>query len=1020
MFMMAAASLLFLVAADCVSVGGVAVADVLDMLRNRATEERGKELIEKIGPAHEAAVPLLAAALRDSEYTVRRCAARALYRIGEASIPAIIHALDPKDTEQATTLGMALKPFGPKAAPAIPALIEALKTLSEGVSDSATAALSSIGPEAIPAVVELLRWQESWRTEWDTEAYRRSSIKDAAGSVIAGMGEAAIEPLVRILQGGDADRARAAAEGLGTMREDGLEARPVLEKALGHKAPRVRVTAAWSLYWLGFRLPEVIPVMVGCLEDSQPEVRYRAASLLGFLRRRAVSATPALAKLLEDPDWHVRSVAAAALGSVGAPKDQALLPLLGAVGDDQARVRERVVTSIGELWPPARESVSFLKHAATDKDFEVRVAALLALARVGAPPHEVVPHVRSVLATTSVEGREDLDTAYSTALDALDVLGDGGRAAVPWLVAFIREHAGYTADCAMTLLQRLAPEDPSFQSALVALLVRERSCDAAVTTLTALGPTLKPVLPELVRVLRESEGPRLRQIAGILAAMGPSASDAVPALQDALIREASKPNAASVDMRGRAVAKALAAIGRPAVPAIRVVLRHRDDMVRGRAHAAIDEMGPEAADLIPDLVRLLRTPWAHAALRNLTAIGPAAKAAVPALAEGIRTFEPPADRDVFEDCGFYRYACALAAIGPASKETLPVLRELMKRAHPFEAVLVHALIGTLTETEIEEARRIVELMRAHPRETWTSGELAFRMFGATALPVLLEMLSPDDERICTIALNAVDRLGASAARAAAARLAPVLRDKRFQYDALGLVCKIGPAAGNLVPTLVTCLKERSHVERVLLALASIGPAAHSATPAIEPFLTEEKFKYSALVALEKIGPGARSAVAKVAALDDPEGQKSRTLVAIGAEPDVLMPIVLKAIERPIPGARYAAGCHAVAHLGPRAREALPLLADRHLDMFAIRALAAIGPAASRAAEAIAAVLWDASQYYAGSPQFAVLCCEALGKIGLPEAGARPVLEALRRAAEHQNPEIRAAARTALEQVSTRP
>jgi hypothetical protein len=499
--------------------------------------------------------------------------------------------------------------------------------------------------------------------------------------------------------------------------------------------------------------------------------------------------------------------------------------------------------------------------------------------------------------------------------------------------------------------------------------------------------------------------------------MGPAAAGAVTALRDALIREADAPGIASIDIRGDAVVRALAAIGRPAVPTLRTLLSHRGDFVRARAHEAIDGMGAEAASLVPDLVRLLGTPWAYAALKNLTAIGPAAKSAVPALAEAIRTFEPPAERDVLGYRGFYSYVRTLAAIGPASREALPALRTFLDRAEPFEAVLARALIGRLTGTEVEEARHIVELIRQRPRETWGADELAFRMVGASVLPVLLEMLATGNE-LCAVALKSfefMDPLDAEAAAAVAARMAPVVRDKRFRYDALGLVCGLGAAARELVPVLVMCLKERSHVPSTLAALAAIGPAASSATETIEAILQEEKYHYKALVALERIGRGANRAVAKVAALDDPGGQKITTLVAIGAGPDVLAPLVLEAIRRPVPG-RYAAGCAAVADLGSQARDAVALLVVRDPDKFSIKALGAIGPPAAPAAEVIAAALWDASRYYSGDPEFAVLCCEALGNLGPAASERTPVVEALLRAGEHVDPEISAAARAALERI----
>jgi hypothetical protein len=369
---------------------------------------------------------------------------------------------------------------------------------------------------------------------------------------------------------------------------------------------------------------------------------------------------------------------------------------------------------------------------------------------------------------------------------------------------------------------------------------------------------------------------------------------------------------------------------------------------------------------------------------------------------------------------------ALAAIRPDPEEVVPTLQQTLRRAQPPEAVLLHALLGKLSGTEVQEGRRIVKLLRAHPRETFSVAELAFRVLGAAALPVLLEILSLEEGNgeLCPVALRSLDDLDPQSLTGAPGKLGPLLKDERFRYDALRIAAKIGPDAKELVPALAACLRERTAVQQALFALACIGPEARPAVPAIEPLLGEEKFQYHALQALENIGSDARGAAPKIASLKAPMGQKIAALAAVGADADLLRPFVVEAMERRSSYRSYVAACRALPRLGAQAQSVIPVLADQLGGLWdepAVDALAALGPAAAPAAEGVAAVLWDQLRYQRSEPPvLALLCCKALGRMGPAVATSPPVMEALQRAQEHRISAIQEAARDALARIEPSP
>jgi HEAT repeat protein len=154
---------------------------------------------------------------------------------------------------------------------------------------------------------------------------------------------------------------------------------------------------------------------------------------------------------------------------------------------------------------------------------------------------------------------------------------------------------------------------------------------------------------ELVDVLCDRSGSQLlwsrMEAAKTLAKLGPEARSAVPALAEFL----DNPRRKDPPMIDEAVVHALGHIGRPARAAIPAMVRvsGRDFDLERAVHTAIDSIlaaGGDAAD-IQALIKALLDKDVGTRLRSakaLGSLGPAAKAAIPALTEALHD----ADADV--------------------------------------------------------------------------------------------------------------------------------------------------------------------------------------------------------------------------------------------------------------------------------------------------------------------------------------------------------------------------------------
>jgi HEAT repeat protein len=296
-------------------------------------------------------IPLLAAALNDSNDEVVRGVMGALAEIGlpaKETIPAIINFLNHRNPNVRHAAAVRLGEFGPAAGAAVPALEKALSDSDWDVRRDAPEALAKIaGKAAVPALGKALAAAEE--TDTNENEYVRRAIVEA----------------------------------LGTIGDDPASVVPVLIKALADKRPVVRLIAVRTLASFGATAEAALPRVTELLQDPDGSVREEAADRLdSFGPKAGKAAIPALIKALRDSSWLVRWQAARTLGRLREEPMTVVPALIEALGDEHYAVRMWAAWSLGWFGGDAQAAVPRLTQLLQDKEPNVPDYAAEALKRI--------------------------------------------------------------------------------------------------------------------------------------------------------------------------------------------------------------------------------------------------------------------------------------------------------------------------------------------------------------------------------------------------------------------------------------------------------------------------------------------------------------------------------------------------------------------------------------------------------------------------------------------------------------
>ena len=372
------------------------------------------------------------------------------------------------------------------------------------------------------------------------------------------------------------------------------------------------------------------------------------------------------------------------------------------------------------------------------------------------------------------------------------------------------------------------------------LQLRRQAAIASLSLDPSLQRELMPVMID--RLLREKDGQVRLAILATVTEMGPAASEAVEALAESMRTDHGGRENEETHQDYRA-ALALAAIGPPAVAALRGLLDAEATNDRAEAAMALGRIGPAAAGAAGDLVRRLEDDQARVRQEASQALGRIGEAALDELLQASDHSNPAVRAAVIDALGEIPIADVrrFKAIETAMSDNRPEVRAAAIRA-----------VDSLELTS----------------QVWQS--------------IMLENLRHDDDDVRLAVINAVlrhrDRLNSMEAE-----LSELLHDESdgVADHAAFLLHRLGPES---IATLLAAVdRETGRVESIGRAISLMGP------PAVAPLMAairseKPRVRQVAALALGKIRPVSPDTVAALGqGLDDPDPETQEAfLESIGS------------------------------------------------------------------------------------------------------------------------------------------
>lgn len=653
----------------------------------------------------ERSIPPLIEALSDPVNFVSDAAAIALVKIGTASVQAFTRTLQDRTAKLSARRQSARRMGEIKTedAEAIRALVQQTGDPDETLSQLATEALIKIGPPAAGILLDSL---------WNSHASVRRQILRALGE-IRPEGEASITIISEFLADPDEEVRQAAAETLGKYGVQAKQSVSLLVLVLNDKAPVLKAVID-ALVKIG---PDAIPELLAVLQDTREPVRTAAANALVRIGAPAVPAliqkfsirneplheivatlllkigrpaVPALIDGVDHPVDDVREHCARLLGRIDASEAQqqeAATKILQKLESEKLALHDTFVTSLVNLGKPA---IDPLIQELDSPNAAVREDAAHALGEIEREPRKVVPSLvmklgdvepvrqaainalirfGSVAVNDLVQSLNKEERVRTGAVEAL--VGIGRPAVHPLMDALS------SADAASLALARIG--HPAIQPLLRRL--RENPpppdvCQRIAETLARIGvPAIEP-LQEAVQENYQNANYTMRLYSALaLGFLGPMAVNAHEVLTKVGARERHR-------VVQKVISDALIKIGHPGVLGLIRQLEDPDPNLRRFAAMTLAEIGPQAKDAIPALIRKLSDDTAvgdegllvqAAATQALEAIGPAKPSAWRELLSLLDLGETEVQ------VGAVNQFAKMANSGEILKRTLHSKRSLMKK-----------------------------------------------------------------------------------------------------------------------------------------------------------------------------------------------------------------------------------------------------------------------------------------------------------------------------------------------------
>ena len=404
---------------------GLPMVDGLKALKHpeASVRYRAIQTLIDLGPLAKFAAPDLREMLTDKHGQVRVKAAEALWKIDKTPsvtlMPILLAALKDKESSVRAAAPPVIVLFGAKAKPALPALMEALKDKEFEVQFAAIAALGDLGPvakESAGALLDLTKDEKSFLL-----------LEPFVGAALTNLGDGTIPILATALTSEMANRRRVAAYALGSMGPKAASAAEALAKALQYDDPATRQLAARALGKIGPAAKSTLPQLETSLTDKVVAVRIEAALATWFITKEPKHVA-VIVKALGDGSKAVRDTACQTLAAMKDGAKDAVEPVAKLFDDKELRLR--AIITLGEIGPASKPIVAKLQKFLDDKDGDTQLLSAFALWQITGDAKASLKVINQTLGT---------EAQYTQSIILLGEMGAAAQPLLPTLVALYRE-----------------------------------------------------------------------------------------------------------------------------------------------------------------------------------------------------------------------------------------------------------------------------------------------------------------------------------------------------------------------------------------------------------------------------------------------------------------------------------------------------------------------------------------------------------------------------------------------------
>ncbi|MFA4878111.1 MAG: HEAT repeat domain-containing protein [Methanoregula sp.] len=198
-----------------------------------------------------------------------------------------------------------------------------------------------------------------------------------AADALGSLGEAACDPLLKILEFPKMHVRLGAIEALGDIRSH-RSVEPVIRRLREDKDNEVRFVAALALGQIGDE--RALPALEDALKDPDRYVRYGAVMSLEMLSWTPDDEETLAHMLIAQQEWD----------TLHGMREAAAGPLITILKDPNPKTRQKIVELLGEIGNP--EATKACKGALMDRDPGVRWRAVIACSKCGVPRH-IIPQI---------------------------------------------------------------------------------------------------------------------------------------------------------------------------------------------------------------------------------------------------------------------------------------------------------------------------------------------------------------------------------------------------------------------------------------------------------------------------------------------------------------------------------------------------------------------------------------------------------------------------------------------------